>query len=355
MRRFGVIAVLALGCGPGRTAAPPEEPLPFASDTIRTQWTELPLAASSRSRWVVVAADWDSAAFADFATRTLRPLGGGRPPAYRHPFQVFGFRDTIYLADWGRRRTTVWSPEGRLLDSIPAADRLRGVYPRARDAAGNLYYQVDPRPGPDGSGNQDSAAVVRAAPGLTRFDTVARLAPIEVVPVRREGQTRFERRVFSGADLWGVWPDGTVWIARRHRNQLVTVSPQGILTRGPELPDPVFEITGADRMEYLQSYPDEVRPREMDVPWAIIHPPFYAAFTAPDGAVWLEKSKPAADSLRRIHVLDRGGALRRILVLKGQGRLLAVGAEHLLLAERAPEGLRLLQVRIPAAPAVAAR
>jgi hypothetical protein len=343
-----VLAGLSVACGPGRATVPPDEPLPFASDTIRTGWSELPLAAATGARWVVVAADWDSAAFTDFGAGKLAALKGSKPGVYVHPFQVFSFRDTVYLADWGRRRTTAWSPEGALLDSIPAADRLRGLYPRARDGAGNLYYQVDPRPGPDGSGNQDSAAVVRAAPDQTRFDTVARLTPLELAQVRRENQTRFERKVFSGADLWGVWPDGTVWIARRFRNQLEIVNPQGKVARGPELPDPVYEITGPDRMEYLQGYPAEVRPKEMDIPWAIIHPPFYAAFTAPDGTVWLEKSKPAADSLRRIHVLDRSGGLRRVLVLKGQGRLLAVGAEYLLLAERAPDGLRLLRVRIPA-------
>jgi hypothetical protein len=207
---------------------------------------------------------------------------------------------------------------------------------------------VDPLPGKDGSGNQDSAAVVRAPRDLTRFDTVARLTPLELAQVRRDNQTRFERRVFSGNDIWGVWPDGTVWIARRFRNQLETINPQGQVARGPELPDPVFEITGPDRMEYLNSYPEEVRPKEMEVAWAIIHPPFYAAFAAPDGSIWLEKSKPAADSLRRIHVLDRSGALQRVLVVKGQGRLLSVGQDQLLIGERFPEGVRLLQVLIPA-------
>ena len=64
--------------------------------------------------------------------------------------------DTVYLADWGRRRTTVWTADGRLLDSIPAADALRGAYPRARDAAGQLYFEVPPEAGRDGSGNRDS-------------------------------------------------------------------------------------------------------------------------------------------------------------------------------------------------------
>ena len=349
MRRLAGALLLAAACGPGRAQVPPDEMLPFGSDTILTHWSELPLAATSQSRFVVVSADWDSASFTNFAGHALESLGGAKQHAYPHPFQVFASRDTVYLADWGKRHTTVWTPDGKLVDSLPVADALRGTYVRGRDAAGNWYFQVDPVPGKDGSGNQDSAAIVRAPHNLTRFDTVARLTPLELAQVRRDNQTRFERRVFSGNDFWGVWPDGTVWIARRFANQLETVSPQGKVAHGLGLPDPVFEITGPDRMEYLHSYPEEVRPKEMDVAWAIIHPPFYAAHAAPDGSVWLEKSKPAADSLRKIHVLDRSGALARVLVIKGQGRLLAVGADHLLLGERSPDGVRLIQVRIPSA------
>lgn len=316
-----------------------------------TEWAELPLAAPLRSgKWIVVSADWDAAVLADLGARTLTPLGGAKHPAYDHPFQVFTMSDTIYLADWGKRRTTVWTSEGKLVDSIPFAAPLRGVFARARDAAGQLYFQVDPPPRRDGSGNQDSIAVVRADRALSRFDTVARLAPRELAEVRRENSTRFEQPVFSGNDLWGVWPEGTVWIARRFRNQLVSVDSRGNRHTGPELPDPVYEVTQADREYHLQAYPVEVRPKETDLAWAVLWPPFLAAFAAPppDHAIWLEKSKQALDSLRRLQVLDQTGALERVLVLRGQARLLAIGPGKLLFAEQFAKGIRLLEVRIPA-------
>jgi len=177
---------------------------------------------------------------------------------------------------------------------------------------------------------------------------VARLSPHELAEVRRENSTRFEQRVFSGNDLWGVWPDGTVWIARRFHNQLVTIDSRGAVHRGPELPDPVYEVTQADRDRYLQGFPAEVRPKETDLAWAIIFPPFLAAFTAPDGSIWLEKTKQALDTLRRIQVLDRAGNLKRVLVLHGQARLIAVGADQILVAEQFAGGVRLMEVRIPA-------
>ncbi|HEV8600705.1 MAG TPA: hypothetical protein VGQ69_15195 [Gemmatimonadales bacterium] len=345
----------ATACGAG-IAQPPEEALALPSDTLEAKWAELPRAAPAGSgRWAVVSPEWNEAVIAEFGANALAPLGGPKQQAYANPFMLFTMGDTVYLADWGKRRTTVWTADGQLLDSIPVADALRGGFPRARDAAGQLYFQVDPPPQRDGSGNQDSIAIVRAPGALTRFDTVARLAPRELVEVQRENSTRFEQQIFSGNDLWGVWPDGTVWIARRHRNQLITIDSRGTLTKGPELPDPVYEVTQADRDRHLQAYPVDVRPKEIDLAWALLFPPFDAAFTAPDGTVWLEKTKPVLDSLRRIQVLDRLGNLKRVLVLRGQARLLAVGSEKLLLAEQFERGVRLLEVRIPAAPSAEQR
>lgn len=346
-----VLVLLAAGCGP-ESAGPPEEALPHASDSLQAEWGELPAAVATRSgRWVVVSPGWDAAVIAEFGSNALTPLGGPKQQAYLHPFLVFAVGDTVFLGDWGKRRVTAWT-DGKLVDSLPVADPLRGAYPRARDAAGQLYFQVDPQPKRDGSGNQDSIAIVRAPRTLAQFDTVAQLAPRELAQVERENSTRFEQPVFSGNDAWGVWPDGTVWIMRRFRNQLVTVNARGDIVKGPELPDPVYEVTQADREQHLQSYPVDVRPQEVDLAWALLFPPFAAAFTAPDGSIWLEKTKPALDSLRRIQVLDRSGHLQRVLVLRGQARLIAVGAEKLLVAERFEKEVRLMEIRIPAPPRV---
>jgi hypothetical protein len=353
--RWAAAFALALGCG-GGPREPAEESLPLASDSLEAEWADLPVAAALRDgRWAIVSGGWDAAVIADFAAGTRAPLGGPRQQAYLHPFLVFTAGDSIYLGDWGKRRTTVWSLDGRLVDSVPVVDALRGAFVRGRDAAGNFYFQVDPAPGRDGSGNQDSSAIVRSPPTRDRFDTLAYLTPRELARVTREGVTRFEQRIFSGNDYWGLWPDGTVWVARRFRNQLTTVDPRGTVTRGPLLPDPVYEVTPTDRERFLLGYPIDVRPNETDLAWALVFPPFFAAYTAPDGTVWLEKSKPALDSLRRLHVLDRGGNLQRVLLLHGDARLLAVGAGKLLVGEQFAGGVRLMEVRIPAEPSTGNR
>lgn len=338
-------------CGPGRATPPPEESLAFPSDTLEAGWGNLPTgAALTGGRWAVISSDFDAAVIADFTRRTLSPLGGAGQKAYLHPAAVFTFADTIYLSDWGKRRATVWTGDGRLIDSIAAPDPLRGSLPRARDGAGQLYFEVAPLPRRDGSGNRDSAAVVRAPRTMVRFDTLIRLAPLDVKEMRSgQPSQRFERMIFSGIDLWGVWPDGAVWVARLLRNQIDIRDPSGRIIHGPELPDPVYEVTQADRNRFLQSFPADVRPKEADLPWAIIHPPFVAAFMGPD-AIWLEKSKPALDSVRRIQVLDRQGSLKRVLRLTGEARLIAVGADKILVAEQFLGGVRLMQIRIPAPP-----
>lgn len=344
------LAMTAAACGPGRAKAPPFEVLSLPADTIIAPWTLIPSAAwLGAGRWVLVAGDFDAAVVADFQQKTLTPLGGSKQQAYQHPAAVFTVGDTAYISDWGKRRTTVWTGDGRLIDSIPSPDALRGSAPRGRDGAGQLYFEVRPVPGRGGIGNRDSAAIVRAPRDLSRFDTVARLAPVDGREMQRGETLRFERQVFSGDDLWGVGRDGTVWIARLLRNQIEMVEAGGKVTKGPELPDPVFEITQADRLRYLQSFPSDIRPNEGDLPWALIHPPFVAAFGAPGDRIWLEKSKPVLDTVRSIQVVDRRGDLLRILRLPGDARLLGVGPDVALFAEQFEKGVRLMLVRIPGA------
>jgi hypothetical protein len=351
---LAILAAMAWGCTSGsRVSRIPIETLPLAADTLPLPYgAALRAAPLSDGRWVVLAPDFDQVIIADVAHRTSVPLASGtRRNALVHPFGVFTVGDTIYVADWGTRRTTLWLPDGGLIDSIPAQDALRGYQPEGRDAAGQLYFEVPPLPGRDGSGNRDSAAIVRVPAGVARFDTVAQLTPLELMQVQRENSTRFEQRIFSGTDQWGVFPDGTVWVARIFRNRVVFYSARGDRKQGPELPDPVYEVSQADRTWFLSNYPPDLRPSETDLPWALVHPPFVAGFQGPGETIWLEKSKVITDSLRRIHVLDRTGNLQRILQVVGQGRLIAVGQSSVLIAESASsEGVRLMEVRIPPSP-----
>jgi hypothetical protein len=342
-----IFAIGLLACGAPKPDVPVLQ-LALAGDTLPTTYSDITAAAwLGGSRWAVLAPVDEAAAIADFGAKALKPLGGPSSRALRNPSNLFVSGDTLYVGDWGLRRLTLWTPGGRLVRSIPAASIVRGTMPRARDQAGNFYLDLFPLPGPDGSGNRDSAAVVRIDTSFARADTLARLAPLDIAEVQGDAGRRFERRVFSGLDRWGVLSDGSVWLARVYDNRVDWRAPDGRWSRGQPLPDRVLEVTRYDRELFLSKFPPELRRTAQDLPFAAIKPPFEAGITGARGDVWLEKSRAPADSSRRYHVVNRQGRWEREIRVLGHGRILAVGANSVLVAEPTREGIRLIRVGLP--------
>ncbi len=351
-RTFLLVTVLvgSLTACESKPAAPVVELTP-AGDTVLTPFSEVTEAAwLGGNRWAVLAPSDDAAAVVNFARQAAIPLGEFKSREIRNPSSIFAAEDTLYVGDWGLRRLTLWTPKGRLVRSIPVSDAVRGSLPRARDGSGRFYVDLYPRAGPDGSGNRDSAAVVRVDSSFTRVDTIARLAPLDIAEVVGDAGRRFERRVFSGIDRWGALPDGSLWVARVYDNRVDWRSPEGKWTRGEALPDRVLEVTRYDRELFFRKFPPELRNTAQELPFAALKPPFESGLTSAAGDVWLEKSRAPADSSRRYHVVDRRGHLIREIRLRGHGRILALGADTALVAEPSPEGIRLLAMKLPPTP-----
>jgi hypothetical protein len=171
---------------------------------------------------------------------------------------------------------------------------------------------------------------------------------VEVAEVVGDAGRRFERRVFSGLDRWGVLPDGSLWVARVYDNRVDWRAPDGTWSRGEALPDRVLEVTRYDRELFLRRFPPELRRTAQELPFAAIKPPFEAALTASSGEVWLEKSRAPADSSRRYHVVDRRGRLVREVRVRGQGRIVGLGQAMALVAEPGPNGTRFVATQLPA-------
>lgn len=336
-----------LACGDPPPPAPVVELAP-GPDTVATGYAEiLDGEWLGGRRWAVVAPLDVTVGIVDLERGEVAPLGGEGTQEIRNPSAVFLSADTLHVADWGLRRVSLWTQDGRLGREVSAPDRFRGALPRARDASGRWYAELQPRAGRDGSGNRDSAAVVAAAPGFERLDTVARLAPLDLAEVMGDAGRRFEQRALSGEDRWGVVPDGSVWVARVFENRVDWRSPDGEWEEGDALPDRVLEVTQYDRELFYRRFPPELRATAERLPFAAVKPPFEAAFTSPAGTVWLEKSRAPADSSRRYHEVGRDGSLIREIRVPGQGRIVAVGAEEVLVAERVTDGTRFIGFHEP--------
>ena len=346
--RAALLLLGAAGCGGGAREYP-EAVFAPPPDTILTRYATVPAGAwLGGTRWVVVSQEFDEAIIADFATRSVQVLGGKGEAEIRHPFSGFSFAETAYVADWAARRLTAWDAAGRFAEGLTAPDRLRGILPRARDAARQWYFEVPPPPSRDGSSNQDSAAVVRATADLARFDTIVRLSPLDLAEVEDQSGRRFERRIFSGTDEWGVLREGTVWVARVYVNRVDWISSEGRTHRGPSLPDRIIEVTTTDLEHWLLQFPEELRSTAAHAQWSPIKPPFTEGLTAASGEVWLEKSRHIADSTNTYHIVDREIGLRYVAILPlRQGHVIAVGDTVALIAEQYAEGVRLMQAPIP--------
>ncbi|HEU4699695.1 MAG TPA: hypothetical protein VFS40_10970 [Gemmatimonadales bacterium] len=335
------------GCGERRAEAPTVALGPLG-DSLPTTWYEITDGAwLGGSRYAVVSPADRVVAVVDFGAPAITPVGSAAELG--NPSGVFAKQDTLFVADWGKRRLTAWGPAGRLLRSWPAPDAARGALPQARDAAGQFYAELYPAPSPSGSGARDSAAVLRLDPALTRADTIARLAPLDVAEVQTNEGKHFERRVFSGQDRWGVLQDGTLWIARVYQNRVDWVSPDGKrVTKGEALPDRVLEVTRVDRELFKREFPPELRQRAEELAYSAIKPPFVRAFTGGDGRVWLEKSRAVSDTTQRYQLVDRQGRLVAELHVPGKRRILAVAADgEALVTENTPAGARVMRARVP--------
>jgi len=319
-------------------------------DTVSTGYAEIVDAEwLGGQRWAVVAPLDVTVGLVNLDAREVAPLGGAGGKEIRNPSVVFLTGDTLYVGDWGLRRLTLWTRDGRLVRAMPAPARARGALPGARDLAGRWYMELKPPAGRDGSGNRDSAAVVAASPGFERLDTLARMAPLDLAEVAGDAGRRLEPRALSGTDRWGVVPDGSVWVARVTQNRVDWRGADGRWVEGDRLPDRVLEVTQYDRELFYQKFPPELRSTAEQLPFAAVKPPFEGGHTSPAGTVWLEKSRAPADSSRRYHEVDRAGRLIREIRVPGQGRIVAVGAGEALVAERVTDGTRFIGFPIPAA------
>jgi hypothetical protein len=166
----------------------------------------------------------------DFATGSVDTIGvpvdslpyNAPPSLYRHPGWVAQLAgDTVAVVDFGATRTTLWTPAGfaRVL-AIPEAGGPTPVL--VYDTLGH-GYKVDFRSVTGGAEpgvvmRNDSLPVLRMNFATGGVDTIARLSVPEFGEAKFGPQVQTVAHIFGPADVFGVLPDGTIWVARARRH-----------------------------------------------------------------------------------------------------------------------------------------
>jgi hypothetical protein len=276
--------------------------------------------------------------FADLASGEITPVGEhadtispSDPAAGKHkyPGYVFQLRgDTIGLVDFAAERTTLWDDRGRFL--LTLGQRAVGGHnqPLAYDHRGNAYKE-DVRAvlgglEPGQEVGLDSLEVLRIARGDSLADTVARLK----LPVWGEGrfgeQMKMVSTIFSGRDLFGVLPDGSLWVARASNNSVDWRTPGGKWSRGGSRPFTPIAVPPEEKELFLNRLRAQMAQAgapagiTLSYPFADQKPPFVAGATNPAGEVWLQRARAFADSVPVWDVVGRDGKpIREVQMPRG--------------------------------------
>ncbi len=285
--------------------------------------------------------------FADFTTGEATPVGvhadtiakpDSSPEFHKYPGYVLPlWGDTIGLLDFAAERTTLWNQRGEALGVLGGRTIGGQNQPLNYDARGNGYKE-DVRGVLGGlePGDElkfDSLNVLRIVPGDTVADTVARLK----LPVWGRGrfgeQTKIVSTIFSGRDIFGVLPDGAIWVARAADNSVDWRSPAGDWTRGSSRSYTRIAVSQAEKDVFLERLRQQMAQMgapagiELSYPFADEKPPFVAGSTNPDGEVWLQRSRAFEDSVPVFDVVGRDGAPKRTVQLPRNASLAGFGRD----------------------------
>ena len=298
----------------------------------------------------------------DFRTGTASKVGreGAGPGEYGRPQGLVALSgDTTLLQDPVNGRLLLILPDatpGGLL-RIPEIDGA----PRAADARGRFYYELT-RPGKPGERYQSSKVdVVRFDRAASRADTIATLQlPEQLFTGSRAlpgGMLQmFTNKPLAAQDVAAYAPDGRVAIVRGRDYRIEWLSPAGAPVTGPVIPYDRIRITSTEREAFLKSQtrpgsiivrgpsgggsaPGPGAPRAVAIPrgadpfsdqpveWPEHKPPFLAgaAAVAPDGRLWVLKTRAHDDPVPMYDIFDGSGRLAERIALPARTRLAGFG------------------------------
>ena len=323
----------------------------------------------------------------DLVKGTARVIGreGAGPEEYAIPSRLIALAgDTTLLYDAGNDRYLVILGDGRIAGTMlletSSGSRMGGA-PSGWDAIGGFYYRRDVySPGERRMGDTpERAAIIRFDRRDGRIDTVAMLA----IPAGRSQGARqlqggmlqmIDNRPLAGEDVAAVAPDGRVAVVRATPYRVEWVHRDGRRVVGPEVRHQPRRVTDDDKRAFLRT---QIRPgniivrrpaggegrampiersglprpqheTNIDDPalsWPSHMPPFLAgaARVAPDGTLWVLRTRAHTDPVPSYDLFDAAGRLAARVALPQGTRLLGFGNGTVYLIRVDPDDLQWIE------------
>ena len=221
---------------------------------------------------------------------------------------------------------------------------LRQTAPTFGDRDGRLYARG--YPANNYQSGDDSAALVRYERNKHRADTLGyiRLPGLITVTTRsQDGSTGTSRNVnpFTPRDGWAAGHDGRIAIIHPSPYRVEWILANGSHVMGPPISYDKVPVSAADKA-FVTDPQNQKRvggtgpgsenlPQRMPAPqftsWPEFKPPFNGDTPriAPDGRLWVERSRALSDSVQTFDVFDERGVLTERVALPAGAKLAGFG------------------------------
>lgn len=313
---------------------------------------------------------------ADLAGNAVRDIGsrGGGPGEWRFAMGVFaGPRGSAYVADPELRKMHVVDATGKIIRTVPFPGSDGGTsgtmmisIPRSTDAQGRFY--ATGRPFTPGESTQpDSVPIIRYDPTSSRTDTLAQIKNDTRVSQTGggSGNMRVTARVgggpYSPVTLWQPLPDGRLAIVHPEPYRVDIVGLDGRVQRGTPVPYTPIRVGKAERdafraasasaprmairvggggaTSFSSNAPGGDAPAIPDSDFPATMPPFTgnAMLVAPNGEIWVARSRAASDKTPTYDIWSATGQLVGRATLRANSTVVGFGQGAVYVARQDPE------------------
>ncbi len=344
--------------GVAQARASAGSPLPAPTETLKAEFTAVSavrelgdgrlLVVDERERRLVVV-DWRAG-----TTRLVGREGRGAGE-YTEPRTLFPLlADSSLLPDPRSGRWLLLAGDsivGQVTGDAPAL-RAIGGSPRGADGRGLMVTSVPLVVG--GMPRLDSLLLIRASRASGKVDTLATILARPVTftargPIDPTKPTPILLNPLSAGEQIAVFTDGWIAIARCSPYRVDWIDPNGRRVMGAPLP---YERVAVNDREKRAALDAEARqtgrpPRDADAvgDWPATVPPFIGSplLAAPDGTLWIRRTQTVANPQVRYDVVDRRGAVVRVVTANLTERIVGFGRGTVITTVTDADGIEFLR------------